>query len=94
LRNEITYSPTDKPLEDLFPYTRARVNDVYYKQHHGLDEAQVTPDDLRRYMLSVVFCWDGDIEGLIKDECKLELGVSSSLPFPLFILLFYLVNSS
>ncbi|KAN0084926.1 hypothetical protein V8E54_001393 [Elaphomyces granulatus] len=68
LRNEITYSPTDKPLEDLFPYTRARVNDVYYKQHHGLDEAQVTPDDLRRYMLSVVFCWDGDIEGLIKDE--------------------------
>lgn len=84
LKNEITYSPTDKPLEDLFPYTRARVNDVYYKQHHGLDESQVTTDDLRRYMLSVVFCWDGDIEGLIKDECKLEPVVSSSLPPPIF----------
>ncbi|KAL1971308.1 hypothetical protein VTN77DRAFT_260 [Rasamsonia byssochlamydoides] len=70
LRNEVTLSPADKPLEDLFPYTRARVNDVPYtqKQRRPIDESHLTADDLRRQMLSIVFGWEGDIEGLIRDE--------------------------
>ncbi|KAL4747252.1 hypothetical protein BDW72DRAFT_18215 [Aspergillus terricola var. indicus] len=67
LRNEIQFSPADKNV-DLFPFTRARLNDVPYRAQQPLDEARLTPDDLRRQMLSMVFGWDGDIEGLIKDE--------------------------
>ncbi|KAL2793746.1 hypothetical protein BJX66DRAFT_219488 [Aspergillus keveii] len=67
LRNEVQFSPADKNV-DLFPFTRARLNDVPYRHHQPLDEARLTPDDLRRQMLSMVFGWDGDIEGLIKDE--------------------------
>ncbi|KAL2823317.1 hypothetical protein BDW59DRAFT_163476 [Aspergillus cavernicola] len=67
LRNEVQFSPADKNA-DLFPFTRARLNDVPYRTHQPLDEARMTPDDLRRQMLSMVFGWDGDIEGLIKDE--------------------------
>ncbi|KAL2862209.1 uncharacterized protein BJX67DRAFT_310410 [Aspergillus lucknowensis] len=67
LRNEVQFSPADKNV-DLFPFTRARLNDVPYRPHQPLDETRLTPDDLRRQMLSMVFGWDGDIEGLIKDE--------------------------
>jgi hypothetical protein len=67
LRNEVQFSPADKHV-DLFPFTRARLNDVPYRAQQPLDEARLTPDDLRRQMLSMVFGWDGDIEGLIKDE--------------------------
>ncbi|KAL6232972.1 hypothetical protein BDW75DRAFT_8209 [Aspergillus navahoensis] len=67
LRNEVQFSPADKNV-DLFPFTRARLNDVPYRTQQPLDEARLTPDDLRRQMLSMVFGWDGDIEALIKDE--------------------------
>ncbi|KAL5339974.1 hypothetical protein BJX70DRAFT_136775 [Aspergillus crustosus] len=67
LRNEVQFSPADKNV-DLFPFTRARLNDVPYRSQQPLDETRLTPDDLRRQMLSMVFGWDGDIEGLIKDE--------------------------
>ncbi|KAL4977205.1 hypothetical protein BDW66DRAFT_150304 [Aspergillus desertorum] len=67
LRNEVQFSPADKNV-DLFPFTRARLNDVPYRTQQPLDESQLTPDDLRRQMLSMVFGWDGDIEALIKDE--------------------------
>ncbi|KAL4914881.1 hypothetical protein BDW62DRAFT_189729 [Aspergillus aurantiobrunneus] len=67
LRNEVQFSPADKNV-DLFPFTRARLNDVPYRTSQPLDETRLTPDDLRRQMLSMVFGWDGDIEGLIKDE--------------------------
>ncbi|KAL4862907.1 hypothetical protein BDV12DRAFT_35905 [Aspergillus spectabilis] len=67
LRNEVQFSPADKNV-DLFPFTRARLNDVPYRAHQPLDETRLTPDDLRRQMLSMVFGWDGDIEGMIKDE--------------------------
>jgi hypothetical protein len=67
LRNEVQFSPADKNV-DLFPFIRARLNDVPYRHHQPLDEGRLTPDDLRRQMLSMVFGWDGDIEGLIKDE--------------------------
>ncbi|GKZ25323.1 hypothetical protein AbraCBS73388_000788 [Aspergillus brasiliensis] len=67
LRNEVQLSPAEKPV-DLFPFTRARLNDVPYGHHQPLDETRLTPDDLRKQMLSVVFGFDGDIEGLILDE--------------------------
>ncbi|KAL4780324.1 hypothetical protein BJX76DRAFT_360933 [Aspergillus varians] len=67
LRNEVQFSPADKNV-DLFPFTRARLNDVPYRTQQPLDESHLTPDDLRRQMLSMVFGWDGDIEALIKDE--------------------------
>lgn len=67
LRNEVQLSPAEKPI-DLFPFTRARLNDVPYRAHRPLDESHLTPDDLRQQMLSLVFGWEGDIDGLINDE--------------------------
>ncbi|KAJ9247944.1 hypothetical protein DTO195F2_8983 [Paecilomyces variotii] len=68
LKNEVFRSPVDKPLDDLFPFIRARLNDVPYKQQPALDEAHLTADDLRKRMLSLVFGWDNDIEELIRAE--------------------------
>jgi hypothetical protein len=70
LRQEVLPSPDDLPLAELFPYTRARLHDVPYKQPLPLEENQLTPENLRRQMLEVVFGWQGDIEDLIRDECK------------------------
>ncbi|PYH97984.1 WD domain, G-beta repeat protein [Aspergillus ellipticus CBS 707.79] len=67
LKNEVQLSPADNPI-DLFPFTRARLNDVPYGHHPPLDESRLTPDDLRQQMLGVVFGFEGDIEELIKDE--------------------------
>ncbi|CAI7674790.1 unnamed protein product [Penicillium discolor] len=68
LRNEVHLSPADKNIVDLFPFTRARLIDVPYKQQPPIDETNLTTDDLRLQMLSVVFGWDGDIQDLITDE--------------------------
>lgn len=77
LRHEVQFSPGDTQPIDLFPFARARLNDVPYKPHHLADETRLTPDDLRRQMLSVVFGWDADIEDLIKDECTFLAGFAS-----------------
>jgi len=69
LRNEVHMSPAEKNIVDLFPFTRARLNDLPYKQTPPLDETRLTPEDLRQQMLSVVFGWEGDIHDLISDEC-------------------------
>lgn len=69
LRNEVHLSPAERNIVDLFPFTRARLNDVPYRQTPPLDESRLTPDDLRQQMLSVVFGWDGDIQDLLRDEC-------------------------
>ncbi|KAF7183802.1 hypothetical protein CNMCM7691_004224 [Aspergillus felis] len=67
LRNEVQFSPAEQRI-DLFPFTRARLNDVPYRNHRPIDETHLTPNDLRRQMLSVVFGWDEDIQDLIRDE--------------------------
>lgn len=69
LRNEVQLSPAERNI-DLFPFIRARLNDVPYRHYQPLDEANLTTDDLRQQMLSVVFGWDNDIESLIRDERK------------------------
>lgn len=77
LKNEVTLSPVEeKPLEDLFPYIRARVNQVPFNftQHRPrLNSENLTPDDLRRQMLEIVFGWQGDIEDLLRDECEFSI---------------------
>lgn len=70
LRQEILPSPEDKPIKELFPYVRARLSDVPYKPIRPFDESRLTPDDLRRQMLNVVFGWEEDVQDLIRDECK------------------------
>lgn len=72
LRNEVTTSPAEKRVTDLFPFTRARLNDVPYMAPRSLDDInELSPDDLRKQMLNVVFGWGGDIKELIQDERKL-----------------------
>lgn len=79
LRQEVLMSPEQSSaMTDLFPYTRGRLSDVPYKQPQSLDQSHLTPDDLRRQMLSVVFGWDHDIEGLIHDELSRHAPGSSS----------------
>ena len=68
LRQEVLRSPDDKPLRDLFPFTRSRLSDVPNRPMRNFDESRLTPDDLRKQMLSVVFGWDADIYDLVRDE--------------------------
>ena len=70
LRQEVLPSPEDKPIQELLPYIRARLNDVPYRHVRQFDETHLTPDDLRKQMLSVVFGWEADIQDLIRDERK------------------------
>ncbi|KAJ5246439.1 hypothetical protein N7468_001422 [Penicillium chermesinum] len=80
LRNEVQMSPAEKNIVDLFPFTRARLNDVPYKSQPPFDESNLTPEDLRQQMLSVVFGWEGDIQDLIRDELSRHaLGSQSAI---------------
>ena len=67
LKQEILPSPLDRPIDDLFPFIRARLNDVPYRPPRT-DQTRMTPDDLRNQMLNTVFGWDQDIWDLIRDE--------------------------
>ena len=68
LKQEVLVSPQDQVVDDLFPYIRARLTDVPYRPPRSMDELRMTPDDLRKQMLSVVFGWNEDIGDLIRDE--------------------------
>jgi hypothetical protein len=68
LRQEVIMSPEERVITELFPYTRARLHDVPYRPPRSMDEGHMTPNDLRRQMLSVVFGWEEDITDLIRDE--------------------------
>lgn len=68
LRQEVLQSPNKGDLEDLFYYIRARLSDVPYQKAPLLNETNLTSDDLRKQMLSVVFGWNEDIRDLIRDE--------------------------
>ncbi|KAF2145514.1 uncharacterized protein K452DRAFT_305520 [Aplosporella prunicola CBS 121167] len=68
LRQEVLRSPAEDANQelDLFPFAKARLSDVPFRMPQP--GAAKTPDDLRLQMLSVVFGWEGDIEGLVRDE--------------------------
>ena len=68
LRQEVVMSPQDRPIDDLFPFTRARLNDVPFQEPRQLNDDEMTPDNLRRQMLQTVFGWTEDIRDLIRDE--------------------------
>jgi len=68
LRQEVIMSP-ENTYVDLFPRTRVRLSNVStFQQPQPLDQDDLSPDDLRRRMLAIVFGWDDDIEPLIRDE--------------------------
>lgn len=68
LRQEIHRSPDVNAHVDLFPRTRARVNSLKYNESRTLNQDSLSPGDLRKQMLDVVFGWEQDIEALIRDE--------------------------
>lgn len=68
LRQEIHRSPDVHAHVDLFPRTRARVNSLKYNESRALNQEGLSPGDLRKQMLDVVFGWEQDIEALIRDE--------------------------
>jgi len=71
LRQEVVMSPMtpEDPLTiDLFPFVRARLSEVAQQPQKPLNEGNLTPDDLRRHMLSTVFGWEDDIYALVQDE--------------------------
>lgn len=68
LRNEIQPSPVDREIMDLFPFTRARLKDVYSFQQPFSTGANLTPSERQQQMLEVVFGWGGNIQELITDE--------------------------
>lgn len=69
LKHEVTNSPGEKRVTELFPFTKARLNDVPYMPPRSLDDiTELSSDDLRKQMLNVVFGWGGDIKELIQDE--------------------------
>ena len=76
LKQEVLRSPDDMP--DLFPHIRARLDDVPYLNPHHQDKSQLTPADLRRQMLSVVFGWEDDIDSLIQDQLQRHPANSAS----------------
>ncbi|KAL1644665.1 hypothetical protein SLS58_004126 [Diplodia intermedia] len=81
LRKEMLRSPeesTNTAEMDLFPFTKARLNDVPFRMPQP--GAAKTPDELRQQMLSVVFGWEDDIEMLIREElCRHPPGSGSSV---------------
>ena len=81
LRQEVVSSPNENDPVDLFVYTRARLSDVPYKQAQPELGPNVTTDDLRRQMLSVVFGWDADIRDLIRDELRHHVPGSRSAAY-------------
>lgn len=80
LRQEMLRSPEeakDNRRMDLFPYTKARLSEVKFRApQYG--NARMTPDVLRKEMISVVFGWDHDIEDLIRDEQSRHASGSAS----------------
>ena len=67
LRQEVLRSPESHYI-DLFPRTRSRLASVAHKQPAPIDQDTMSPDDLRKQMLDLVFGWEDDIEPLIRDE--------------------------
>lgn len=72
LRNEVVREKKGEPIAELFPFTRGRMNSVPFNAPRRFDDPNLGPDELRKQMLNVVFGWEGDIEQLIRDECKLS----------------------
>lgn len=64
---------------DLFPRSRARLSNIStFQQPRPLDQDALSPEDLRKRMLAIVFGWEDDIEPLIRDELAFHKPGSTS----------------
>ncbi|KAG5305479.1 WD domain-containing protein [Histoplasma capsulatum G186AR] len=68
--NTSSHNSLDKPITELFPYIRSRVNNVPFQPPRPQNDGNLSPDELRKQMLHVVFGWEGDIDELIRDELR------------------------
>ncbi|KAM3082423.1 hypothetical protein ACMFMF_002087 [Clarireedia jacksonii] len=69
LRREVLRSPDDHgEVSELFKFTKSRLSDVPYRPPQNMGNERLTNDDLRTQMLSTIFGWDGEAEGIIRDE--------------------------
>ena len=72
LRKEILRSPDESKetaMMDLFAFTKSRIRDLPFKTPNYGNVAR-TPELLLREMLKVVFGWDEDVSGLVRDEMQ------------------------
>ena len=77
LPHEITSKTTGNPQEDapdLFGNIKARLPFVAHESPLAPNSGRKDEDELRREMLYTIFGWRGDVDGLIRDECKSEKG--------------------
>jgi hypothetical protein len=59
-------------VPDIFANLRSRLNSVTYESPRvSGPQSRMSEDDLRKEMLFCIFGWQGDIEDLIGDECKI-----------------------
>ena len=80
LRQEVLRSPEEKVIVDLFKFTKSRLSDLPYRAPQVPDVKPKSTNDLRRQMLSTIFGWEGDTDGLIRDELsRYPRGSASSL---------------
>jgi hypothetical protein len=80
LRQEVLRSPEEKIIVDLFKFTKSRLSDLPYRAPQVPDGTPKSTADLRRQMLSTIFGWEGEVDGLIRDELSRHpRGSASSL---------------
>jgi hypothetical protein len=80
LRQEVLRSPEEKVVVDLFKFTKSRLSDLPYRAPQVPDGNPRSTNDLRRQMLSTIFGWEGEVDGLIRDELSRHpRGSASSL---------------
>jgi len=80
LRQEVLRSPEEKIVVDLFKFTKSRLSDLPYRAPQVPDGTPKSTADLRRQMLSTIFGWEGEVDGLIRDELSRHpRGSASSL---------------
>lgn len=72
LRREIPRSPQeaeDTATLELFPFVKARLRDTPFRTPQYGNTVR-TPEILQREMLSVVFGWNDNVEGLVREELR------------------------
>ncbi len=68
LRQEVLRSPEEKIVVELFKFTKSRLSDLPYRAPQVPDGNPKSTANLRQQMLSTIFGWEGEADGLIRDE--------------------------
>lgn len=67
---EVDATNHSHPLKDLFPFAKARLDNITYTPPKSVSGEKPSPENLRRQILEAVFGWEQDIEELVRDECE------------------------